>query len=91
MPARREDLISAMNLLHVWMAGHFDLIRLLTIDYIRRDSSNEMDRGAWLRRYCKTDLLLKPAPRLQRFYWHADVWPTVTAPATEPRSNLHCT
>lgn len=53
-----------MNLLLTQMAGLFDSIRLLTVDHIRRHSSKEVDRGAWLRRYCKTDLLLKPAPRL---------------------------
>jgi hypothetical protein len=64
MLARREDLISVMTLLHTQTAGLFGLVRLLTVDYIRRHSSNEMDRGAWLRSQCKTDLVLKPAPRL---------------------------
>jgi hypothetical protein len=47
MPARREYLISVMSLLHTQTAGLFGLVRLLSVDYIRRHSSNEMDRGEW--------------------------------------------
>ena len=64
MPARWVELTSAMNHLLTLTAGLVDLDRMPTVDYIRLDSSGEMDRGAVLRRYRKSDLLFKPPPRL---------------------------
>jgi hypothetical protein len=52
-----------MNLQHNQTAGLFGLVRLRTVDSVRRQSPNEMDRGLWLRGHCKTELVLKPAPR----------------------------